>query len=1018
METLAAAASALPAAPNPSYPQHHWVARGRIDLALCWQPRADGRRVWVSMCQLSGSGAPCERRAELGDDGETRVQWHFGPTDQPIAVTLSLRMSRDQRIQTLWANVPLDANGFYDGAVCHWPVQPEPPAPPPPDAPAADVIDSELSPGAGAGVVDLFPFLWMRPPTWREAGDAKLRYLRYGRSADLGANDLYTQLSQDNGQAPAANKRADATAFRRSSGLFISATSDLPAPIAGFAAACADLRALQGPISIETLTELAEVLLGQWPADFLAAHTVPLEQIWQSVFALALAGTSADGALAAGLVDSLRCFGYLAHLAQADPALENEATRRLVLAATPCLPDAVAACALVNPPAAAKWQLLGVGQLELARQQPQGYALGEVADVLNVMPRERQERHELHGQSTEHVSGRVQLHEQRDERRRQADAANELADTMKAAFHSEGLVNDLSDITPAYGNLNLTLSGTAAAGQGALDAQAAQAAKLVQSAGERAARLVSEQERQQRVEVWREWREHRASRCLDNRDGTRLVGVYRWVDRLVRVALQPQGARLVLAFDIAAPAQAWLTQLAAAGPVPLTAPQPLDVFKPVDGQGCRKIQPGNYQSLGAQYGLTDLPAPPPDTLRVSVQLQRAALADETLLQVPAGYEVAGGSATLMLADTRCSLVASVGGVALAGPPQQAPVPLSLAVPAVTSASVGGPSAAPPAPGASTSVGGLNVALPAPSTAWLATSVLNDDTAAALIGQTGPVALTVMSDAPVFGLSVTLVCRRSTVPAVDQGPVVDPLLQAWQMVVYDRLWRAWQAAAAAYDAELAQRVAAASEGCREAVQRQALQAACLAALTQGGATTDAAQLTGLLEWAGMSWHYEAWAGALHGPLPGAPAAAVNTLETASARLFKRFLQAAAARVLVPVRPEAQTALLFALQWQPQWPMPPVTWPDRRTGAPLDRSADVPVTDSLVPLLEEQRDSAPPAPRPPWTLRLPLPLIYLQDGDGLPRPPATDWPSPFQPIVPVPRVDDDIDTSNALPKETTP
>jgi hypothetical protein len=244
---------------------------------------------------------------------------------------------------------------------------------------------------------------------------------------------------------------------------------------------------------------------------------------------------------------------------------------------------------------------------------------------------------------------------------------------------------------------------------------------------------------------------------------------------------------------------------------------------------------------------------------------------------------------------------------------------------------------------------------------------------------GAVPVTVISDAPLFGLNVELGCQRMTLTDPVSKAVVDPLLVDWQMRVYNRLLHAWQEQTRAYDAALSGRIAAASAGHTGEVQRQVLQGECLTLLCASSATTDPRMLTGLLDWPGMSWHYDSPVAGIGPRLPDSPAAPV-VLEPASASLFRRFLDADLAWVLIPVRPEVQTDLLYALQWQARWPAPPVP---RADGA-----ADTPVALSTVVALEEQRSADEPADAiepalPGWTLRVPLPLIYLQEGDALPR-----------------------------------
>ncbi|SAI74735.1 Uncharacterised protein [Bordetella ansorpii] len=605
-----------------------------------------------------------------------------------------------------------------------------------------------------------------------------------------------------------------------------------------------------------------------------------------------------------------------------------------------------------------QWSLLGVGEVEVARQTLTGYAPGELAEIVNLMPRQWQERHERSVQASERQASRDEEHSRSDDQASHSDAANELADTLKESMYTEGLVRNLSNVTPSYGNLNLLLTGSAAEGAGKLKFDSDNVARLVQRMSEQAAQKVADRVNAQRRDVWRQWRERRESQCIDNRGGERLVGVYRWVDRLLRVSLKPRGRHLVLAVQLQSPASAWIAEVLAQGPLPLVKPAPLAAFGTADGQGYALVTPTNYQSWGAQYGLTDLPAPPAQQIAISAQITRVTIADRSLLRVPEGYAVASGSATLAMASTTHGLVASVGGTSLNGPAISAPAGLSVTVPAGSATSVSDPALAPPSASAS----------------WLsATSFTGAD---AVIGLTGAIPITVMSDAPLFGLSVELICQRVTLTDPATNSVVDPLLVQWQMQVYNRLLHAWQDQLRAYDADVAARISAASAAQTAAIQRGVLQAQCLALLSATSATNDPQALTGFFDWTCMSWHYDS-------PLAGtgprqtdAQAAPVMT-EPASARLFRRFLDADLAWVLIPLRVQTQDAALFALQWQARWPAPPV----RR----VDGAADVPVAQSTVIALEEQRgdEATPGEPRHAWTLRVPLPLIYLQRGDALPR-----------------------------------
>lgn len=1011
----------------------HWeiVARGGIALRFEWEPFDEGRQVRVSVRQLAGpgEGESALQRATLGLGPEEAHEavLAFGLAPDVIDVTLSFGHSGDRESQLiaaapdagarrgdtdrrdvrLWVNLPLGLSVFFDRAIAEWrvgphetPVDPVDPVDPFDPHPGDDTL-AELEPLPGAA--DLFPFLWLAAPTPAEQLDAAAGFMS---PADPTTLALYVSLAQETGDGAPARKVADANQFRSSHATLFTGIAAWPAPIPALPAIRLALRDERGPRTLDVLMQQANDLLapvGSSVSELLApgqTDATPEGQAWETLFALALSGTAADGALAADLVDVLRVYHYLRALAAGTVSLARPQQRWRHLDATPALPDACAAYALAGatpapapaPAVTGQWSLLGVGELAIARQRLRGYVAGELAEVVNLMPRERQERHERQRSSSEATSDSRAEQRRVDDRQQQADAVAELADTLREAMSAGGLVRNLNEVTPSYQNLNLLLTGAGAGAEAKAQWQADRVASVLQRASERAVQTVAERTGSQRREVWREWREQRALQCIDNRGGGRLVGVYRWIDRLLHIGMQAQGRRLVLSLRIDAPARAWTARVLSQGPLPPVEPQPLPAFSVPDGQGYQQVTAANYQSWGARYGVTDLPPPPADQLTVCAQVTRVAIADATLLQVPAGYQVLSGSVSIALADSQYGLAASIGGVQLPLVNAAAPAQLTQAVPSAGS----GPSAGP-----------LTVNPPAVTAASIVVTPIDANTATtqALVGVRGAIPITVMSDAPLFGVGVELLCERVKVqdPGDSGASPVDPALVEWQLRVYGRLLAAYRAAEQRYAAASAARIAAASEGRTDEIQRETLRAAGLSLLSATSACSDPALIDGLLEWSGMSWHLETPTDVV------LPDDAASAARSAGARLFTRFLAASEAWVLLPVRPATQSALLFALQWQPRWPMPAL---------PSPRVArDIPVAQSMVLPIEEQRQGHPPPPEaaPRWTLRLPLPLLYLQRGDALPR--FTD-PLPRLPEVPaVEAADADPAPSETANPETT-
>lgn len=138
----------------------------------------------------------------------------------------------------------------------------------------------------------------------------------------------------------------------------------------------------------------------------------------------------------------------------------------------------------------------------------------------------------------------------------------------------------------------------------------------------------------------------------DDDDARHIVGIYRWVDQVLRVQLFRYGKRMMLEFVVPEPA-AWLAYSLAARPpggVTLDAPVPLE-------ETAAEIDEGNYLEVAARYGATEIQPPPPRYTQVTTTLSaepanrvdmpsdvddseptRAYSAHTKTVQVPDGYE--------------------------------------------------------------------------------------------------------------------------------------------------------------------------------------------------------------------------------------------------------------------------------------------------------------------------------------------------------------------------------------------
>lgn len=934
--------------PIPVY-DHHWrkTARAGFEIEVAWRCLGRGRAIEGQVRDLRGSAL---MPFALSLDGHTRTVLVLTHSTQPQAnetfVDVTLQLQRRDDLVLLDCNLPISDSEYYNGPIGQWQLL-APPTPGPSPAPdPGDEDDISILAPMDAG--DLFPFVWMQPLTPRQLDEIPLRFVHCANPSSL---PLYQQLLQ---AGSAAAKIADAQTFHAGSG-FVKDLSALGPTVARMPGVCRQFLDLTGRIEPLELTELAELELGLPPGTSLEEYLhgseweAALSALWQSVFAIALAGTPADAAITARMCATLRLGQFLTLVTQdavTTPALDTEAARHLALHARLVVPDAVA----TQPPSpslhggteSASWEVLGIGQLKLARHRLVGYSAGELADVVNVMPRERQEVQE---HSLTHASAHEQARstgEREHEQRRQRSDSSELADAVAEVMAADGLARNLSKVTPSYENLNMSLSGTWAGSAANAAWNRKDQTSLVQRITERAVHRLNDRVSQRRGLEWQALREQRRSQLIDNSGHGRLVGLYHWIDRVVRVRLEPLGGRLVLEFLLSDPAGPWLQQLCDASHPPLQKPPSLPA--PQSQQPPYSIVTAdNYQELGASYGLLDLEPPPPQQLAVSATIDQITLGDLSRLRIPDGYQAASGSATLAVADSRYALACSIGGIDLPATKAAAEPQLSASVPACTSSSAGPVVIAPPSPVAP----------------LLQTSALSG-----IAKATGAVPVTVITAAPAFAVTVQLQCELA-------GTLeTNPLYVAWQMRVYARLLEAWREADARYALALSERIHVAAPHPGD-LQRKLLRQGCLDALapapqTDGHSQRDYAALFG---WAHMTWQYmqHPTDGGQSWPEPAPSAHLRPRVEDG----LDDFLHASAARVLLPVLPGSEAWLLWLLQF-------PIPW----AGGP----ADVPATAGTVALLEELQPTPETIaePVPCWTLRVPTTLLYLQSGSRLPPP----------------------------------
>lgn len=638
---------------------------------------------------------------------------------------------------------------------------------------------------------------------------------------------------------------------------------------------------------------------------------------------------------------------HLAELLEADSEAEQSGRRPLLadqdaidkaLAASPILPASI----LPLPPATtggetsddpsppvAYTRALGCAALRVIQQRLEGYRMGELAHVENLMPgelRERDQSHRLTLSEDLHNSDALQDSVSAENGYRSYSELAELPslefkrafDQLKQQYESDGL--------------SVTVSGdwTDTFGDGTPQPVDRAVRQLLRHAAEHASQRVTTRRQRAVLEV----HTRKDNQRFDNSDGaTQRIGIYRWVDALYRMRTIARGQRLILEIILPAPGDAYLHRLQALhglDPTPPSSP-----WLAIAGPGA--ITRDNYIELATRYHIADPPAPPQKQLVLSTSLQLRPPLTATKLAIPAGYQA-----------------------------QSAKLAWAFTVPSASSDQASETQAAQP-PTLSVLVGDCNQDLDTGNPS-------GNTTISTLDPVDGELPIAVSGQCEDLNLNIAVTC------AFDDA---SPVFQTWQSRVFNALFEAYQGLSETYHKQL-QALAFMETPIAETRRQLCRQAiSCLIQIhfdgAQGGGTQgwqkDAVTLQlgplfeRALEWEEMIYtFYDDY----HGPDDPQRWDWLQTLQKCSrAGGLNELLRADTARLLVPVRAGYALLILYYLISDGR------LWPgsERRVAVYEDQLA-------LAAAIKNCCPTPAPTPEPAWNITLPTGWMILQGNDRLP------------------------------------
>ncbi|MCB9762685.1 MAG: hypothetical protein H6739_22990 [Alphaproteobacteria bacterium] len=593
-------------------------------------------------------------------------------------------------------------------------------------------------------------------------------------------------------------------------------------------------------------------------------------------------------------------------------------------------------------------QPIGFGDLIRVEQELIAYEAGEVAHIENVLQGERKER--VHRTSSETEETLTWSSAESEEQENELETADryELQRESQETIRADQAQSTGVTVTAKYGAVEL--KGTASFAlnrdtEASNQSATTYAQDVTRRSLERIQQTVSEERAQRTLTQVEETNTH----TLDNSDGEGHVrGVYRWVDKRCSVQLVNYGQRLFYDLTIPEPAAFFVFARSASLAAALTVEAPEALAEGLLGA----ITEDTYLTFVEDYQLREVPAPPPPSCIAhaafswSVEVDDPSDAAEQIaigtgwsdhvVEIPEGYtaKTLYGQRSMQQQEGDFSLTARVGDGMVK---------------------------------------------------WEE----NGDTQTHdnMGGETGSVPATLYSrGVKAFTLNLRILCERT-----------DAALDAWKQQVFTAILEAREARQAEYDEAVRQAAAAVGvtiEGrpsalCRE-IEAEELKKHSIRMLSNedftgfGAVVADfdgypepdparaAQQQTAIrffehaFEWDQMAWVFYPY-------FWGQKSGWLDRFDLRDAdEGFTQFLRAGAARVLLPVRPGFEEAMLHFSDTGELW-----------AGGELPGIDD----DLYLSIIEELAEAAeaPEEGEPvgdPWELIVPTALVWLQDDATLP------------------------------------
>lgn len=606
---------------------------------------------------------------------------------------------------------------------------------------------------------------------------------------------------------------------------------------------------------------------------------------------------------------------------------------------------------------------LGIGDLKVVKQTLLAYQPGEVAHIENVLAGEHKERIHRTLDRTETTYFESIEENTETQRDNQSTERFELKKEADKTIKEDMSVQAGVTVTAAFGPVVTTAHGDFAYSTSKQESQRS-SSNFAREVVDRSVSKIQKKVRAERTTKTFHETEETNKHGINNEGQDHTIGVYRWVDKKYRAQVYNYGRRLMLEFIVPQPAAFWLaTQKRKKPRIDAKPPEPFELA-PGKRLTAKDINETNYLIFASRWNAAGITPPPPRWVYASTSFEQSGVENgKTIskalkdLVVPDGY-------TLIYYIGRVSLVYVVGGPRFTITIGEDSIPLHTS----TAAKHGSDSLVGFAPHAD---------------AW--------------DNPQGPVGVTIVGyDINAYSVVIGANCERS-----------ERHYQDWQMKAFEKMSAAYEAAKAAYDQKVAQaeaqdmgiQIQGRNPAINREIETRELKKLCITMMTGShlsdyNAMTDPPNqpdthpevdvLEALSEGPLIQFFEQAfdWPQMTYLFYPYFWGRKKNWVEVMKESdvdpLFTQFVQAGAARVVIPVSPAYNQAVAYFLAKK----SPNLADRVWLGGDPptIDDPLYKSIADEARALTDDLAGAKPEGK--PWEFTVPTTLVWLQPGPDLP------------------------------------